>query len=164
MRQVLWPGIPVFMILVLSLALAGMAAAATPDYSITYTITVADDGSALWRVEYRTPLLTNTDIMDFETYTRDLPTTYLSQFRDLMERSVAQASVATGRHMEITGVTGDAVMQDTPTGRYGSSYTRPAGTGLPGREPQLPSGMHLPADYTLKRTTRWLSTIPRGIR
>ena len=120
MTRVLQQGMPVILILLLSIALTSIpAAAATPDYSVAYTVTVADDGSALWRVEYRTLLSTNTDGTDFEAYTLDLPTVYLPQFRDLMERSAAQAAVMTGRHMAITGVTGDAVIQESPTGRYG---------------------------------------------
>jgi hypothetical protein len=126
----------VFLVLLLPVALTGMAAAATPDYSITYTITVADDGSALWRVEYRTLLLSDTDTTDFDAYARDLPTIYLPQFRELMERSAAQAAVATGRNMQISGVTGDAVTQESPTGRYGvvvytarwDGFTRPGAT------------------------------------
>ena len=120
MRRVLWQGILVIIVLLMPVALIGIAAAAAaPDYSITYTITVADDGSALWRVEYRTLLLSDTDDTNFKAYTRDLPGVYLPQFRELMERSAAQAAVASGRNMQITGVTGDAVMQESPTGRYG---------------------------------------------
>ncbi|MDO9549437.1 MAG: helix-turn-helix domain-containing protein [Methanoregula sp.] len=119
MRRILWQRMLVFLVLLLPVALTGMAAAATPDYSITYTITVADDGSALWRVEYRTLLLSDTDTTDFDAYARDLPNVYLPQFRELMERSAAQAAVATGRNMQISGVTGDAVTQESPTGRYG---------------------------------------------
>jgi len=120
MTRVLQQGIGVILILLLSLALTGIpAAAALPDYSIAYTVTVADDGSALWRVEYRTLLPSGTDVTDFEAYTLDIPAVYLPQFRELMERSAAQAAVMTGRHMEITGVTGDAVIQESPTGRYG---------------------------------------------
>ena len=120
MRQILWQRIFLIVALLLPIAVTGMAAAAaTPDYSITYTVTVADDGSALWRVEYRTLLLSDTDDTNFKAYTRDLPGVYLPQFRELMERSAAQAAVASGRNMQITGVTGDAVMQESPTGRYG---------------------------------------------
>jgi len=120
MTRVLQQGILVISILVLSLALTGLpAAAALPDYSVAYTVTVAEDGSALWRVEYRTLLPSGTDVTDFEAYTLDLPNIYLPQFRELMERSAAQAAVMTGRNMEITGVTGDAVIQESPTGRYG---------------------------------------------
>jgi hypothetical protein len=120
MTRVLQQGMPVIFILLLSIALTGLpAAAATPDYSVAYTVTVADDGSALWRVEYRTLLSTSSDVADFEAYSLDIPAVYLPQFRELMERSAAQAAVMTGRHMEITGVTGDAVMQESPTGRYG---------------------------------------------
>lgn len=108
----------VIIILVVPAALTGIAAA-EPDYSIAYTVTVGDDGTALWHVEYRTLLLTDTDVTDFEAYAGDLPEIYLPRFRELMEHSAAQAAVATGRHMEITGVTGDTVIQESPTGRYG---------------------------------------------
>lgn len=110
----------VLLVLLLPAALTGMAAAAeVPDYSIAYTVTVAEDGSALWHVEYRTLLLTDTDVDDFEAYAADLSELYLPEFRELMERSAAQAAAATGRHMEIGGVSGDAVIQESPTGRYG---------------------------------------------
>jgi len=58
-------------------------------------------------------------VSDFEIYTRDLPAVYLPQFRELMEKSAAQAAVATGRHMAVSGVTGTAAVQTSPTGRYG---------------------------------------------
>ncbi|KQC04776.1 MAG: hypothetical protein APR53_02905 [Methanoculleus sp. SDB] len=106
-------------VLLLCAVLTCTAAAAEPDYAVTYTITVADDGSALWRVEYRALLPTIADVADFEAYAADLSIVYLPQFRDLMERSAAQAAVATGRSMAVADVTGDAVMQESPTGRYG---------------------------------------------
>ncbi|MDO8871223.1 MAG: helix-turn-helix domain-containing protein [Methanoregula sp.] len=156
MRRMLWQRILVFIVLVLPISLTGMAAAAaTPDYSITYTITVADDGSALWRVEYRTLLLSDNDVTDFETYARDIPAVYLPQFRELMVHSAAQAAVATGRHMEITGVIGDAVMQESPTGRYGvvvytarwNGFARPGATITIGDA--FAGGLYLEKDNTL---------------
>ena len=39
-----------------------------------------------------------------------------------MQRSAAQAAAATSRPMEITDFAGDAVIQTTPTGRYGVVY------------------------------------------
>jgi hypothetical protein len=120
MKQRYWRGTAgLIAMLVLSLALCGIAAAAEPEYSTTYTVTIVDDGSALWRVEYRTLLTSDQDSADFETYTRDIQDVYLPQFRELMERSAAQASVATGRHMAISDVTGTAAVQTSPTGKYG---------------------------------------------
>ena len=37
------------------------AAPVLPDSSVTYTITIKDDGTADWHVEYRTPLATDED-------------------------------------------------------------------------------------------------------
>ncbi len=146
----------VIIVLLLPITLTGVAAAATtPDYSITYTITVADDGAALWRVEYRTLLLSDTDTTDFAAYARDLPTIYLPQFRVLMERSAAQAAVATGRNMQISGVTGDAVTQESPTGRYGvvvytarwEGFARPGATMTIGDA--FGGGLYLEKDNSL---------------
>jgi len=95
------------------------ATAAVPAYTTTYTVTVQEDGSALWQLEYRTLLATEADLAAFDTYTRDLPSVYLPQVQDLMQRSAAQASVAASRPMTISNVTGNAVVQTSPTGRYG---------------------------------------------
>ncbi len=107
------------LVFLLTAVLTGIAAAEGPDYSIAYTVTVADDGSSLWHVEYRTILLTDTDEAEFEAYAANLSEVYLPEFRELMEQSAAQAAAATGRHMEIEDVSGDAVIQESPTGRYG---------------------------------------------
>ena len=156
MRRVLRQAILVLLVLLLPAALTGMAAAAEiPDYSIAYTVTVADDGSALWHVEYRTLLLTVADVADFEIYAADLSEVYLPEFRGLMERSAAQAAAATGRHMEIGGVTGNAVIQESPTGRYGvvvytalwDGFARPASTIAIGDA--FTGGMYLERDNTL---------------
>jgi uncharacterized membrane protein len=110
----------ILVLLLLSAALCGITAAAEePDYSVTHTITVSPDGSALWRVEYRTLLLSEQDTADFDAYTRDLSPVYIPQFRDLMEKSAAQAAVATGRHMTVADVSGTAAVQTAPTGQYG---------------------------------------------
>jgi hypothetical protein len=95
------------------------ATAAAPAYTTTYTISVQEDGSALWQLEYRTPLLTDSDLMAFDNYTRELPTVYLPQVQDLMQRSAAQASAAASRPMTVSNVTGNAVVQTSPTGRHG---------------------------------------------
>lgn len=109
----------IVILLILCLPVTGQQTASGPDYSITYTITLQDDGTALWRVEYRTLLLSEQDMSDFEIYTRELPTVYIPRFRELMEKSAAQASVATGRHMAVTDVAATSAVQTSPTGRYG---------------------------------------------
>jgi len=70
-------------------------------------------------VEYRTLLDTQADTDAFENYSRDLPSVYLPQFKDLMQQSAAQAEIATTRHMDTGDFSGDAVIQTSPTGKYG---------------------------------------------
>ena len=105
----------------LLLALPAVVAAAAPahDFTTTYTITVREDGSALWQVEYRTPLMTDADTTLFEEYRGELKSIYLPQVQELMAGSASQASVAAGRPMTIGDVTGSAVIQVSPTGKYG---------------------------------------------
>ncbi len=98
------------------------AAPVPPDSSITYTITILEDGTASWHVEYRTLLSSDDDAAVFDAYAKNISYTYLPQFQDLMQRSAAQAAAATARPMEITDFTGDAVIQTTPTGRFGVVY------------------------------------------
>jgi hypothetical protein len=108
---------PIIVLAVLLLFLP--AGAAIPAYTTTYTVNVQEDGSALWQIEYRTLLATDSDLAAFETYNRDLPSVYLPQVQDLMQRSAAQASVSASRPMVISNVTGNAIVQTSPTGRYG---------------------------------------------
>jgi uncharacterized membrane protein len=103
------------------------------DYSTTYIITVGDDGSAKWLIEYRTPLLTDDDLTSFENYSQNMNTVYLPELRDLMQRSAAQAALGTARDMAVNDFTGNAVVQTSPTGKYGVitytfSWTNFAGT------------------------------------
>lgn len=102
--------------LLLFLIPAGLAA---PDYTIAYTVSIKEDRSAVWQVEYRTLLTTDDDEIAFETYAKDIDTVYLPQFKELMQHSVAQASVATSRHMDATDFSANAVVQTSPTGKYG---------------------------------------------
>jgi hypothetical protein len=112
-----------FLLIALALLLvcrpAGVLAAAPPGAVTSYTITIQEDGTAGWQLEYRTPLAGDEDLLAFDNYTRDLPTVYLPQVRDLMQRSAAQASAAAGRPMAVSNVTGNAVIQTSPTGNYG---------------------------------------------
>ena len=71
MRQTTRDLILILIILLLCIP-AGAAAATAPDYSTTYTVTVQEDGSALWQIEYRTLLATESDIAAFDAYTREI--------------------------------------------------------------------------------------------
>jgi uncharacterized membrane protein len=114
--------IVLFVVLLLFIPVIAGAASVPPDSSITYTISLREDGTANWHVEYRTLLAGNEDVRVFDSYAKNVSLTYLPEFRDLMQHSAAQAAAATSRPMEITDFAGDAVIQTTPTGRYGVVY------------------------------------------
>jgi uncharacterized membrane protein len=143
------------LVLAVLLLLSAVATAAVPVSTTTYTIAVQEDGSAVWQLEYRTPLATESDLAAFDNYTRDLPTLYMPQVQDLMQRSAAQASVAASRPMSISNVTGNAVVQTSPTGRYGvvvysfswSGFARPDGSLAVGDA--FAGGLYLAKDNTL---------------
>jgi len=109
-------------ILLIGIPVIAGAATVPPDASITYTIALSEEGTANWHVEYRTLLASEEDLEAFDSYTKNVSSNYLPQFQDLMQRSAAQAAAATSRPMEITDFAGDAVIQTTPTGRYGVVY------------------------------------------
>jgi uncharacterized membrane protein len=96
-----------------------LASAAQNDYKITYRINIDDGGAAYWNVEYRTLLTTKDDISSFENYSQQLESVYINEFKQLMQKSASQASVATSRTMVASDFTGDASIQTTPTGTYG---------------------------------------------
>lgn len=131
------------------------AGAAVPAYTTTYTVTVQEDSSALWQIEYRTLLASESDLAAFEEYTRELPSVYLPQVQDLMQRSAAQASVAVSRPMSVSNVTGNAAVQTSPTGRYGvvvysfswSGFAAPDGDLAIGDA--FAGGLYLARDNTL---------------
>ena len=109
-------------ILLIGIPVIAGAATVPPDSAITYTIALSEEGTANWHVEYRTLLASEEDLEAFESYRKNVSSNYLPQFQDLMQRSAAQAAAATSRPMEITDFAGDAVIQTTPTGRYGVVY------------------------------------------
>ncbi|OPX64573.1 MULTISPECIES: MarR family transcriptional regulator [unclassified Methanoregula] len=131
------------------------AVMAVPSYTTTYTVTVQEDSSALWQIEYRTLLASESDLAAFEEYTRELPSVYLPQVQDLMQRSAAQASVAVSRPMSVSNVTGNAAVQTSPTGRYGlivysfswSGFAAPDGDLAIGDA--FAGGLYLARDNTL---------------
>ncbi|MGA2698875.1 MAG: ArsR family transcriptional regulator [Methanoregula sp.] len=122
MDKLTWYRVLAIAVLLLLCTLPGVWAApapATTEYTTTYTITLQEDGSALWTVEYRTPLATDDDLNNFENYSRDLDPVYLPQLEDLMQRSAAQAATGTSRLMEADNFSGNAVVQTSPTGKFG---------------------------------------------
>ncbi len=94
-------------------------AAAVPEYKITYTINVREDGTAVWNVEYRTVLGSKQDFDSFGNYSQQLQSVYLNDFKELMQKSVSEAAAATSRGMVAQDFTGNAAVQSTPTGEYG---------------------------------------------
>jgi len=147
-------GYPLLILAVLVLCLPA-GAATVPPSATTYTITVQEDGSALWQLEYRTLLTTESDLAAFDNYTHDLPSVYLPQVQDLMQRSAAQASAASFRPMAISNVTGSAVVQTSPTGRYGVVIYSFSWSGFARKEGSLTvgdafaGGLYLAKDNTL---------------
>ena len=136
--------------------IAPAPAAETPgDYSITYTISVQEDGSALWQVEYRTPLVTDAAAASFEEYATTIETEGLPQFRQLIERSAAQAAIANSRPMAVSDFKGTADIQTSPTGRFGVVLYSFTWKGFAETGPELvigdafAGGMYLPRDATL---------------
>jgi Uncharacterized membrane-associated protein/domain len=109
----------VLFVLAVCLTVPAVCAAGIQDYSTTYTIQLQDSGTALWNVEYRTPLSTDSDTAAFEQYAATLDSIYLPQIENLMQSSAAQASSATSRQMSVGNFSGTAITQTTPTGKFG---------------------------------------------
>src|SRR5512137_3087876 len=145
------------LIALLLVCTAGITGAAPvpPDSSITYTISVGEDGTGIWHVEYRTLLASDDDQKAFDAYAKNLSRLFLPQFRDLMERSAAHAAAATSRKMEITDFSGDAITQTSPTGKYGVVFYSFTWKGFAKAGDQLAigdafaGGMYLAKDHTL---------------
>ena len=110
-----WKILHIAIILILSISIASAA----PDYKVTYTINIQENGSAIWDVEYRTLLSTKEDFDSFENYSVKINSVYLVEFEELMQRSAQEAAVATARTMVARDFNGEAIIQSTPTGKYG---------------------------------------------
>lgn len=87
-----------------------------PD-DILMSITIADDGDAIWTIEYRTRLETDEEEQAFEELQSDVeadPEPYVAQFQDRMNTTASSAENATGREMEITDMTVSAEKRALP--------------------------------------------------
>jgi hypothetical protein len=124
-KGLLLAGVPV-LILVL------VAAQAVPGQgpTVTYTISLREDGSAIWNMEYRTPLVSQSDIASFQNYSEEIQAVYLPDYTELMKRSAADASTATGRPVGVSDFTADTVVQSGPTGSYGVVHYRCSWSGF----------------------------------
>jgi hypothetical protein len=92
--------------------------------TVTYTISLQDDGSAIWNMEYRTPLLSEGDLASFQNYSEEIQRVYLPDYMELMKRSAAEASIATARPVTVSDFAADAAVQSGPTGSYGVVHYR----------------------------------------
>jgi len=119
MNKRMWYPAPVLAVLFFMVVTVAWAAPAPTDYTTTYSITLAGDGSAFWTVEYRTPIVTDDDMNNFENYSADLDSVYLPQLEDLMQHAASQASAGTSRPMTVGNFSGKADVQTSPTGRFG---------------------------------------------
>ncbi|MFY9981532.1 MAG: MarR family transcriptional regulator [Methanoregula sp.] len=153
MDTVKWYVLIIGLLLLCIMPLAG--AASTPGYATTYTINLQPDGAALWSVEYRTPLVTNDDLANFQNYSADISSVYLPQFEALMQNSAAQAASGTSRPMSVDNFSGNAVTQMSPTGEFGvvtytftwTNFSVPDG-GLTAGD-AFAGGLYLDEDSTL---------------
>jgi len=131
------------------------AAASPPDSATTYTISLQPDGSALWSVEYRTPLATSDDLAGFQNYSAGLNMLYLPELEDLMQHSSSEAAAATSRPMSVNNFSGSAVVQTSPTGQFGvvtytftwTNFSMPEGSLVTGDS--FAGGLYLDKDSAL---------------
>ena len=116
-------------VLVLALVVA-QAAPGAQGPTVTYTISLGEDGSAIWNMEYRTPLLSEADQAAFRNYSEQIRTVYLPEYTALMRQSAAEASTATGRPVAVSDFSADGAAQSGPTGTYGVVHYRCTWTGF----------------------------------
>ena len=151
MKRLLLSAVPVLAILLI----AAQAAPAGQDPTVTYTISLQEDGSAIWNMEYRTPLLSENDTAAFQDYASQIQTVSLPEYTELMRRSAAQASTATGRPVGVSNFTADSAIQAGPTGSYGVVHLRCLWSGFASRGDSLTvgdvfvGGLYLGKDHAL---------------
>ena len=119
-------GAPVFILLLV----AAQAVPTGQGPTVTYTISLQGDGSAVWNMEYRTPLLSQDDIASFQNYSEQIQAVYLPDYTELMKNSATQASIATARPVGVNNFSADAAVQSGPTGSYGVVHYQCLWTGF----------------------------------
>lgn len=84
---------------------------------VLMSVTVTEDGDAIWAIEYRTRLETEDDERAFAELKSDVendPEPYEERFRERMDRTAASAENATGREMAISEMTVTAENRTLP--------------------------------------------------
>lgn len=84
---------------------------------VLLSISVEEDGDAVWTIEYRTRLDTDEKDAAFEDLRTDVdanPESYADRFQDRMEGTAATAENATGREMTISEMTVSAETKQLP--------------------------------------------------
>ncbi|MGA2105407.1 DUF7345 domain-containing protein [Methanoregula sp.] len=160
-----WYRLLAIAVLVLVCTLPGVWAAPAPapsDYTTTYTINLQGDGSALWTVEYRTPIQTDDDLNNFQNYSSDMNTVYLPQLEDLMQGSAAQAATGTGRPMVADNFSGNAIVQTSPTGRFGVVTYSFSWTNFSVVDSDLSTGDAFVGGLYLDKDSSLIITYPQG--
>jgi len=152
----------VLMAVLIWVPLTAGAAPVPADSAVTYTITLQEDGTAIWHVEYRTLLESDDDIEMFNAYAANVSSIYLPQFQDLMQRSAAQAAAATSRSMETFNFGGDAVIQSSPTGQYGVVFYSFSWSGFAQSGDDLSMGDALAGGLYLEKDNTLIVRYPQG--
>lgn len=140
---------------VLVLIVSGQAVPGEQGPLVTYTISLGGDGSAIWNMEYRTPLLSAGDQASFRNFSDQIQSLYLPDFTELMKKSAAEASTATGRPVGVTDFSADSAVQSGPTGSYGVVHYRCRWTGFAEQGESLQigdvfvGGLYLGKDHAL---------------
>lgn len=109
-------------VLVLSTVGATGVAAQTQDNQFRTTVTtvsVTEEGDAVWTIEYRVRLENESQVEDFKSFQEQFNSSQkASQMQDRMGAVVAEASNATNREMQILGVTANTSIENVPV-QYG---------------------------------------------
>ncbi len=151
MKGLFLAGVPVLILIL-------VAAQAVPGGlgpTVTYTISLQEDGSAIWNMEYRTPLLSQGDIASFQNYSGQIQAVSLPDYTELMKKSATDASIATGRPVGVSDFSADAAVQSGPTGSYGVVHYRCLWSGFASRGDLLTvgdvfvGGLYLGKDHAL---------------
>jgi uncharacterized membrane protein len=150
-KGVLLSIVPVFILILV----AAQAVPGGQGPTVTYTISLQEDGSAIWNMEYRTPLLTQGDTQSFQNYSEQIQSVSLPDYTELMKRSASEASIATVRPIGVSEFTADAAVQSGPTGSYGVVHYRCLWSGFADRGDLLTvgdvfvGGLYLGKDHAL---------------
>ncbi|HXW98274.1 MAG TPA: MarR family transcriptional regulator [Methanomicrobiales archaeon] len=153
MKGRLLAGAPLLVLVIALLAAQAVPGGQAP--TLTYTISLREDGSAVWNTEYRTPLVTDADNAAFQNYSAQVQAVYLPDYTDLMKRSAAGASTATGRPVSVSDFSADTAVQSGPTGSYGVVHFRCTWTGFAEKGDLLTvgdvfvGGLYLAKDHAL---------------